>query len=474
MKKKIATVLVALLVLFPKTSRADLDVLSIIQDAIKVFQEKANTLVQGYLGIQVNLQELTINRDIVSNLRDSVKSQLKAKAQMFVVDAKHAAWDGAKEFFNSQMSAVTLPGINTSVSLGPYTSPIMKQKVGKSYMKRTNINNDVKVNTEQDFRNNNLMVENLAIIYANALVTRKKMMDEEGGDENEDGSEENEEGTSNPDVNTVQFRYGQTARHAAYLWMQTLRFESTYHKALSEMRITDKRQDDISEIIGVSEDEMDTEGLEDVGADIAETRTAVDLLALRDQWDRGADALKNGDFAGVLNAAGTAYGIGAVEGNQDIARAVQRSTDGAGAAYNNIRDGNWSGVASGVGNTVGDVMGGNNGMEVGALGDFVGGGIDIVNAGGDANEVFDHLMTNGDIQSGLSKLGNLDTSKEEAMEAARKQTEEEMLENFKKQLEEDKKKWEQEMKQKWCQDCKEAAQKAGKDTGISCIAACSL
>ena len=469
MKKKIATIFVAMLVLFPKTSRADLDVLSIVQDAIKVFQEKANTLVQGYIGIQVNLQELALNRDILGSLRDQVKDQLEDKARTIVADAKDAAWEGAKEFFNSQMSSVTLPGINTAISLGPYTSPIMKQKVGKSYMKRKNINNDVKVMQQQDFRNNNLMVENLAIIYANALVTRKKMMMEEGGDDENDegGSEEDEEGATNPDVSTVQFRYGQAARHAAYLWMQLLRFESTYHKAFSEMRITESRQDDISEIVGKNEDELDTEGLEDVAAEIAGERESVDILALRNRWKSGVEALKDGDYAEALRTAGDAYGGLSVAGNKDIADMVQRGAYGAGRAYNNVRDGDWSDLSSDAANTVGGMIGGNTGAGVGAIGDFVGGGIDIGTGGGNANDVFDNLMTNGGIQDGLSKLGDLDTSAEDAAEEARKREQEERLQKMK----EDAEKMSREIKQKMCDECQA---KAKDNPSISCISSCSL
>lgn len=411
MKKKIMTALLAMLVLFPKTSRADLDILSIAQDALKTFQEKANTLVQQYIGVQVNLQELALNRDAVSNLRDSVKNQLEAKANKFIGDAKDAAWAGVKEFFNTQMSSVTLPGINTAISLGPYTSPEMKQKVGKSYMKRTNVNNDVLVTKAQDERNNNLMVENLAIIYANALVTRKKMMEEEAGDsedENaEEKTEENDETSNNSDVSTVQFRYAQTARHASYLWMQLLRFESTYRKSSNEMLITQGRQDDISEIIGKNEDEVDTQGLEDTAADIAKSRKSVDVLALREQWDSGVEALKRGDYAGVLGSAGKAYDIGAVEGNKDLNNMVQQGVSGAGAAYNNAKNGNWGGVTSGVGNSVGTMIGGNAGAETGALGDFVGGGINVGKSGGDANQVFDNLLNNGGIKSGLGKLSGM-------------------------------------------------------------------
>lgn len=481
MKKKIATLMATILVLFPKTSHADLDVLSIVQDTLKVFQEKANTVIQGYIGIQVNLQDIALNRDILGSLRDTVKDQVQSKVTGLINDAKSAAIDGAKEVFNKQLSAVTLPGLNTSVSLGPYTSPVLKQKVAKSYIKRTNQKSDVIVNAKQDERNNKLMVENLAGIYSNALVKRKELIDE-GMEEHEttspaeavcnlpksEESADNDASAENNDVNTVQFRYIQTACFANYRWLELLRFESTYSKALSEIQITNGQVDDISEIIGTEESEMDTQGLEDIGAEVIGERKAVDILALKDQWDSGKRALENGDYAGALGAAASAYGIGAVEGNQDIANIVQTGAAGAGNAYNAAKDGNWSGVVNATGNAVGNSLGGNAGGEVGAAGNIISGGMDVISGGGNANEVFDNLMTNNGIQAGLDGLGNLDTSTEEAIEKAKQ----EEAARLQQQMREDMEKAQQEMKQKQCQSCQEAAVKAGRDPMMGCLGSC--
>ena len=84
MTKKIATLLATMLILFPKISRADLDVLSIVQDNFKVFEEKASTVLEQYKGYQVKLQELSLNRDIVSNLRDNVEQEIRQETQNIV------------------------------------------------------------------------------------------------------------------------------------------------------------------------------------------------------------------------------------------------------------------------------------------------------------------------------------------------------------------------------------------------------
>ena len=484
MKKKIATLAVALLVLFPKTSRADLDVLSIVQDNLKVFQEKASTIIQGYVGIQVNLQEIALNRDMLGALRDTVKDQVQAKVAGIINDAKVAAVDGAKEVFNRQLSSVTLPGLNTSVSLGPYTSPVLKQKVAKSYVKRKNQKSDVVVNVKQDDRNNRMMVENLAIIYSNALVKRKQLLGEAAEDSEtpspaeavcnfpkptaNGGSDGGDDSSDNSDVSILQYRYVQTACFANYRWLEMLRFESTYRKALSELYMTTGRVDDIAEIVGTEEKDINAEGLADIGAEVVGERKAIDLLALKDQWDSGKNAFESGDYAGALSAAGAAYGIGSVEGNQNIADIVKTGTTGAGNVYNAAKDGNWGDVVNSTGHAVGDSLGGNTGSEIGATGSIISGGMGVISSGGNANDVFDNFMTDGRIQSGLSDFSNLDTSQEDAIEKAKQ----EEAERMQQKMREDMAKAQQEMKQQQCQSCKADAEKAGRDPNMSCLATC--
>lgn len=514
MKKRIATILVALLVLFPKTSWADLDVLSIVQDNLKVFQEKANTIIQGYIGIQVNLQEIAMNRDILGSLRDTVKEQLQDKWNGLKADIQDAAIDSAKEFVNSQLSSVVLPGLNTSISFGPYTSPVLKQKVAKSYVKRTNQKSDVVVTAKQDDRNNREMVENLATIYSNALVRRKQLIDRKPiGCDNT--VEENEEDATSSDVNTLQYTYGLTSRRANCRWLEIMRYETAYRKMLSEIALTQGRIEDISEIVGKEEQEIDTDGLQDIEAEVIGSRDSVDVLALREQWNRGLDAAKNGDYAGALNAAASAYGTGAVAGNQNIVDIVEKGASGAGKAYNSAVDGDWGGMVdaaggavggslggeagrivntatSGGGNVINDVvsgdwnsvvvdaggavggsLGGNTGDEINATGNIIGGGMDIISAGGDANEVFDNIMTNNNIQNGLDDLGGLDTSREDAAAEAAEQLRQDEEEKLRQQMQENVEKARQEIRQKQCQSCREAAIKANKDPGTSCLGSCS-
>lgn len=250
MRKKIATLLVALLVLFPKTSKADLDILSIFEDALKTFQEKMNTVVHTYLGYQINLQELTMNGDIVNQLKSQVQSELQSRGAAFLQNATSGLASDFPEFLNTRLSGVSLPGINSHLNLGSYVSPQLKQQIGQAYFKRQNVNNDVQVNMALDLQNNNLQVDNLGVIFANALVNRKRLMTETANIKKED-----EEEQKNPDVKTVMWRYGEILRRANHRWLEILSFEAAYRKTLSEMLLTGVRIDDLSEIIG--EDEKD-------------------------------------------------------------------------------------------------------------------------------------------------------------------------------------------------------------------------
>ena len=102
MKKKIATILaIAIMTLLPSTAKADLDVLSIVQDEITSITQKVDAVIKQYVNVQANLQELSLNRNIVSQIRDKVKTELKAKTQQFYKDVKDMAMAEGMMFLKS-------------------------------------------------------------------------------------------------------------------------------------------------------------------------------------------------------------------------------------------------------------------------------------------------------------------------------------------------------------------------------------
>lgn len=452
MKKKIATFLIALLVLFPKTSRADLDILSIFQDVLKTFQEKMNTVVHTYLGYQINLQELALNGDIVEQLKSQVKNELDARSAAFLGDLKNQAGGAFNEFLNTRLNNVSLPGVASGVNLGAYVSPQLKQQVGLTYFKRQNVQNDVQVTVAADLKNNNLLVENLAIIFANGLVNRKKLMDEAVSIKESDEKQESEDKESNPDVNTVKWRYGETLRRANHRWLEIMGFEAAYRKTLSEMLMTGVRIDDISEIIG--EDEK--KALENMATDTNQQGNPLNAnnplggLNSTDIGNLGKNILndiKNGNYSNAFNNAAGLYsnsagsregvnnalsqvstglgvaqkavnstttgnaggvvgalagGVGTLSGNQ----AVTGAAGGAGSALNSALSGDWNNAISGGAATAGGVVGGTFGSDVGALGSIVGGATGVAAQGGNLEQIIGNTANNSGINSGINTLGN--------------------------------------------------------------------
>lgn len=447
MKKKIATLLVVLLVLFPKTSRADLDVLSIFEDVLKTFQEKMNTVVHTYLGYQINLQELALNGDIVEQLKSKVKGELDTRANAVLGDLKNQANSSFMEFLNTRLNNVSLPGITSGINLGSYVSPQLKQQVGLTYFKRQNVQNDVQVTVAADLKNNNLLVDNLGVIFANGLVNRKKLMTETANIKEEDEKEE-----ANPDVNTVKWRYGEILRRANHRWLEIMGFEAAYRKALSEMQMTGGRMDDISEIIG--EDEK--KAMENMAANATQTGNplnATNPLGAMNPMDFGSmisnfgENIKNGNYAeafgsaaglytnapgsreGISNtlgavttglgAAQNAYnnassgntggalsaltgGVGSLTGNETIGGAA----GGVGSAVNSALQGDWGNAVAGGASTAGGAVGGNAGNDIGALGSIAGGGLDVAKQGGNVEQVLGNTANNGGINNGVQALGN--------------------------------------------------------------------
>ena len=446
MKKKIATLLVALLVLFPKTSRADLDILSIFQDVLKTFQEKMNTVVHTYLGYQINLQELALNGNIVEQLKSQVKQELDARSAAFLGDLKNQAGSAFNEFLNTRLNNVSLPGVASGVNLGSYVSPQLKQQVGLTYFKRQNVQNDVQVTVATDLKNNNLLVENLAIIFANGLVNRKKLMDEAASIKEEDDKQEKEDKESNPDVNTVKWRYGEALRRANHRWLEIMGFEAAYRKTLSEMLMTGGRIDDISEIIG--EDEK--KAMENMASGANQPNNPLGGINPADLGNIGKNILndiKNGNYSNAFNNAAGLYsnsqgsregvnnvlgqvstGLGSAQnaynnaasgniggavgaaaggaGTLSGSQAVAGAAGGAGNALNSALSGDWNNAISGGAATAGGAVGGTTGNDVGALGSIAGGVAGVASQGGNLEQIIGNTANNGGINSGINALGN--------------------------------------------------------------------
>lgn len=375
MNKKISAIfIVAILTLFPKTSRADLDVLSIAQDQITSITEKVNAIVKQYSTIQTNLQELSLNRNIVSQLKDKVKGELKAQASQFVKDVKDAASAESMMFLKTSLSSVTLPGIGQYIDLGGFVNPKLTVAVGKTYLKKQHQNNDVQRIVAQDERSNNLMVDNLAIIFSNSLVHRKQIIDEDpcscvDGDGQDCSSkkqkceEQEREFNEMSDVNVVKNKHFVTMLNANHRWLKIKEAVAQQAKMRGEGLMNQGNLDDVSAVTGEIDDTKEPEATEEEIKSVMGNR--INPMDLSNSIKGGLDNIKNGNYTGVLSdALGTAtdmYG-NAPGSHENVTNLLKNATTGA-EALNSALSGDWESAISNADNSANSVLSGTNNAE---------------------------------------------------------------------------------------------------------------
>lgn len=381
-KRMLAIFIATVLVVFPKTSKADLDVLSIAQDQITSITEKVEAVVKQYTQAQASLQELSLNRNIVSQLKDKVKSELKSRAMSFYGDLKDVAMAEGMAFLKTSLSSVSLPGVGQYIDLGAFVNPKLTVAVGKTYLKKRHKKNDVQSTIAQDERSNNLMIDNLAVLFANSLVHRKQIIDEDPcscvAEEGRDCSEEKQkcedqekEFNEMNDVNVVKNKQYEVMLNANHRWLKVKEAVAMYAKMSAEAMMNQGNIDDISAVTGEIDDSEEEEE-EDNSADELQAlmQDKINPLDLADSVKGSLDKIKNGDFTGVFSdAMGTATNLyGNAPGSWDsVTKAMQEVTTGADAlnnAYHNAENGNWGGALNsalgGAGNIVGST--GNEGL----------------------------------------------------------------------------------------------------------------
>jgi len=251
--KKILTLFVSICILYPHTAKADMDMISFVSNAISTAQEQINKITKIYIGLQANLQQLNLNRNILGDLKNQVKSELQNQAKAFASSAissfKSSFGGSFQMFFNTKIGDLTLPGIDQFVNMGAFVNPELKNQLGETYLKKTNVSDDVMESTTQDERNNDLMVENVSIMFANALMNRKHLQDEADAIAKEEEGEKGKGGLT--DVPQIMFKYKQTSQRANHRWINVLASQSSFMKQRAESFVTQGRVDDVSDVTGV-------------------------------------------------------------------------------------------------------------------------------------------------------------------------------------------------------------------------------
>ena len=378
MKKIIMAIFAGILVLFPRTSKADIDVLSSIQDSIASGMEKVNKVVKDYTGFQFQLQELSVNRDMLGQLKQQTIGALQARA----ASLKSSLQGKISEFINTKMDSFSLPGIKEQINMGDYAPPALKTAIAAKYVKKAHTSNDLAVTAELDLRNNNLRIENAATLYANAIVNRRqltaKLKEDVTGAANQNLLNPNDDKGSQDQLPKLTERYSKISRDANHRWVNILSSMSRYHGLLSESSITQKPVDNLTDVIG-SEPVDDGSGPADPFSMAGSNSRGISIGDVVSTFNK----VKSGDYTGALgNVVGGYANLGGNAGTINTLNAVVAGASAATNVYNGISTGNWGGALAAAGGGVGSALGGQTGGMISSIAGSAG---SAVNAGVSGN-----------------------------------------------------------------------------------------
>ena len=163
MRTKITVVCSAIIALFPYASFADFDPTTFVQDQLITHQEQINTIIKKYTGKELDMQQLTNSPDKLKNLK-------KAGIKLAI---------GSATKYAPQMIIRTkvLKGISGKVK-GNFATPELAAAVNNEMARNDQVNNDIQKARERRKKLNKLQVQNVSILYAKALVTRRSIINE--------------------------------------------------------------------------------------------------------------------------------------------------------------------------------------------------------------------------------------------------------------------------------------------------------
>ena len=379
MKKIAATIItIMMLILPPGIARADVDVISNISDAMNTVMEKANEVTKRYTTIQANLQELSLNRNIITQLRDKAENELKSRAAKFYNDQKDALMSQGMMFLKSSLSSISLPGIGKYVDMGAFVNPKLSSVMGNTYLKKQHQKDDVKYTMEADLRSNNLMIENEAVLFANSLVRRVQIIEEDPcrcmdskkklisdmpkctQTEVDKCNEMENELKNMKDVASVKQKYFDTMFTAHNRWLRIQEALSVYSKMGDEGELNKGNVDDVTAITGEMPESQGKEESEyDAAKALRDKNREANTLALADFTSRTINDIKNKNYTGVLSDVSqgvtTVYtnSTGSREGVGNVMQSITMGTQSLDNAYHsNSAGGSVAASLGGIGSIV--------------------------------------------------------------------------------------------------------------------------
>lgn len=347
MKKYIATFIIVIGLLLPKYAAAELDFIKDFIGGVEIGEEDVSLYVNDNVKGQVNLQEKTTDIKNQKKAKGLARTAIKVlngaqKARKFIDTGDYS------EFFNTKISNLQWPGIDAATDCGEYTSPMTKRQVLMSYFKKKHIDNDVQVSVAKDVSMNNLTIENLAIDYANALVTRKQLQDESKKLSKSDAERGPKEAkNSSKDIMELEWNYGVVMRRANNRWLNVLLFESSHISNILKERANRVRLDDTADVLGEKTEET-VKKLKEHGVRTPQYGSnGITLGDVTNLVNKGIDAIKRKDFSSAFNSMADIYS-GSPEYNPEVAKTISKVSSKVEAgqnAYDNANNRNYDALS---------------------------------------------------------------------------------------------------------------------------------
>ena len=402
MRTKITVVCSAIIALFPYASFADFDPTTFVQDQLITHQEQINTIIKKYTGKELDMQQLTNSPDKLKNLK-------KAGIKLAI---------GSATKYAPQMIIRTkvLKGISGKVK-GNFATPELAAAVNNEMARNDQVNDDIQKARERRKKLNKLQVQNVSILYAKALVTRRSIINEtEQLDEEEkqlkeliedcsgSSSDGSDSGRCEGLIPILTKSYAQTVDRANARWRSILDFTANYYGQKASV-----------EYLGVSISRVDKD--EQAAEDAAKKGQAnssnlasglqsgnganplLDPNKGKDLFNKGKDVygkVKSGNYGGALGEVGGVagdYGLG--QAGDYISKAGSTYDKGKNTVED-VKNGNYGGALSEVGGVAGD-------YGLGKAGDYISKAGSTYDKG--KNTVED--VKNGNYGGALSEVGGV-------------------------------------------------------------------
>ena len=360
MRTKITVVCSAIIALFPYASFADFDPTTFVQDQLITHQEQINTIIKNYTGKELDMQQLTNSPNKLKNLK-------KAGIKLAI---------GSATKYAPQMIIRTkvLKGISGKVK-GNFATPELAAAVNNEMARNDQVNNDIQKARERRKKLNKLQVQNVSILYAKALVTRRSIINEtEQLDEEEkqlkeliedcsgSSSGESDSGRCEGLIPILTKSYAQTVDRANARWRSILDFTANYYGQKASVEYLG---------VSISRADKDEQAAEDAAkkgqansSDLASglqsgngANPLLDPNKGKDLFNKGKDVygkVKSGNYGGALGEVGGVagdYGLG--QAGDYISKAGSTYDKGKNTVED-VKNGNYGGALSNVSGVAGD------------------------------------------------------------------------------------------------------------------------